>query len=466
MLLYATSGGQWAFPARVTYSFMPDGTSIGGTPSILFQKMNAKFTTAAWEQQIEKGASVWEAVANINLALVSDDGTAIGANGNQQDDPRFGDIRIGGMSQGSTQLAFTYAAPPFNGGTLAGDMFFNTDQSWQINGTTYDLLTVAIHEMGHALGMSHSADSTAVMYATYSDAKQTITTDDTSGIQSIYGAPKDDVFDLAHSNDTYSTASVLTPYINGQNQVTVQGLELTTSSPTDWYYVTAPTGTATTMTATVQSKNLSSMSPAVWVYDSSLHFLGKTTAPFSYGGTASFTASGVTAGHGYYIKAVGADLGPAGVGGYGLEVNFSTTAMSPIAPPNTVVTRQSDQGGGGSADGTGGGSGGNDNGGNGDHNHHHDNNNGDFQLMTVGTVSGFGDALTISDPAPSSSMTAAAGSALLGANLIVPFAPTSAVNPFDTGDPFTVISNPKTQPTAQVAALYQALSNWRLQKLA
>src|SRR5271166_2681833 len=70
LLLYSAYGGTWAYGTRITYSFMPDGTSVGGTPSALFQTMNAKFATATWEAAIEKAAAVWEAVANINLAQV------------------------------------------------------------------------------------------------------------------------------------------------------------------------------------------------------------------------------------------------------------------------------------------------------------------------------------------------------------------------------------------------------------
>ena len=54
---------------------MPDGTSIGGTPSVLFQTLNAKFATATWEAQFQKAAAVWQAVGNYNLALVSDNGS-------------------------------------------------------------------------------------------------------------------------------------------------------------------------------------------------------------------------------------------------------------------------------------------------------------------------------------------------------------------------------------------------------
>src|SRR5204863_8088450 len=86
LLLYATLGGQWTYGSRITYSFMPDGTSVGGTPSALFQTLNAKYATATWQQQIEQAASLWENVAGVNLALVSDNGAAVGTRGNQQDD--------------------------------------------------------------------------------------------------------------------------------------------------------------------------------------------------------------------------------------------------------------------------------------------------------------------------------------------------------------------------------------------
>ena len=78
LLLYSTLGAQWTYGIRVTYSFVPDGTSIGGTPSALFQTLNAKFPTATWQQQFQKAAALWQTAANINLVQVSDDGSCAG----------------------------------------------------------------------------------------------------------------------------------------------------------------------------------------------------------------------------------------------------------------------------------------------------------------------------------------------------------------------------------------------------
>ena len=183
-------------PNRITYSFMPDGTSIGGVPSNLQQTLNAHFATSDWQAQFAKAAAAWEKMANINFSRDHRQrNCALGVSGNLQSDPRFGDIRIGGYAMSGSILAYAFLPPPANGGTAAGDIFFNTSMSWQINGTTYDLMTVAMHEFGHALGMNHSTISTAVMWPSYTGAKQVLTTDDTSGIRTIYNARQNDFFD-------------------------------------------------------------------------------------------------------------------------------------------------------------------------------------------------------------------------------------------------------------------------------
>jgi len=323
---------------------MPDGTSVGGVPSALFQTLNANYPTATWQQQLEVAATLWENVTNVNLSLVSDGGQAVGSSGNQQDDPRFGDIRIGAVPLPSGTLAETFVPPPINGGTDAGDILLNSNVNWQIS-SNYDLMTVTAHEFGHALGLGESTVSQAVMYGTYNGIKQALASDDITGIQSLYGTRQFDQFNTGgHRDNTYSTATNINSYVGSNAQLAIPSLDMTTPGDSEWFFVNVPSTTSGTMTVTVQSSNLSSLAPKLQVYSSSLSLVGQVSAPNTLGATISVTAS-VQAGQGYYVKVLAAG-GPGAIGGYGLLANFGSQSQPPIQPPNTVVPSQPDQGGG------------------------------------------------------------------------------------------------------------------------
>ncbi len=350
-LLYATTGNLWAKPNLITLSFMPDGTSIGGVPSNLQATLNAHFPTASWEGQILDAAAAWEKAANVNFSLVSDNGSPLGVAGNQQDDPSFGDIRIGGYAMSSSILAFAYLPPPSNGGTDAGDIFFNTNQLWQINGTTYDLMTVAIHELGHALGMGHSTDTAAAMYPAYITAKQAVDADDVSGIQSIYSARQPDVFNVKASNNSPRSAAAISSYIGANGQLSIAGLDLTPpvtigTNDIEWYSITVPASTTGTMVVRMQSAGLSLLSPSLAVFNSAGNTILGQQISNNLGDTVTVTIQNVSPGQVYDIRCQGSTTGNSGFGDFGLQVNFGSLTQPPIPSPNTTVAQAPDEGAG------------------------------------------------------------------------------------------------------------------------
>src|SRR5205823_11948701 len=123
----------------------------------------------------------------INFAVVADNGSDIGSGNYQQCDPGMGDIRVGGYNFGSTTLAQCYMPPPDNNYSIGGDLQFNTGQNFNV-GTTYDLFTVAMHEIGHALGLDHSQYTGTDMYPVYQGTKTALTSDDIAGIRAIYSS--------------------------------------------------------------------------------------------------------------------------------------------------------------------------------------------------------------------------------------------------------------------------------------
>jgi matrix metalloproteinase-14 (membrane-inserted) len=73
--------------------------------------------------------------------------------------------------------------------TYGGDAHFDNDENWTM-GVNYGVqfLQVAMHEFGHSLGLAHSNDTEAIMYAYYIyKPEPRLTLDDKLGIKALYG---------------------------------------------------------------------------------------------------------------------------------------------------------------------------------------------------------------------------------------------------------------------------------------
>lgn len=67
-------------------------------------------------------------------------------------------------------------------------LHFDDSERWLDSETrNVDLLTVAAHEIGHNLGLDHSDDPGALMFAAYAGPHRFLDEDDIAGIQSLYG---------------------------------------------------------------------------------------------------------------------------------------------------------------------------------------------------------------------------------------------------------------------------------------
>ncbi|XP_046876234.1 matrix metallopeptidase 30 [Hypomesus transpacificus] len=71
-----------------------------------------------------------------------------------------------------------------------GDTHFDEDEAWSLSDRGINLFLVAAHEFGHALGLDHSRDRSALMFPTYQYVRTQgykLPADDTRGVQALYG---------------------------------------------------------------------------------------------------------------------------------------------------------------------------------------------------------------------------------------------------------------------------------------
>ena len=145
-----------------------------------------------------------------------------------------------GQAWGSSTIAVTTT---ITGGQLPdgtrrrteADVLFNSGKTWNsyrgaLQGGTLDIRRVALHELGHALGLDHPDESgqtvTAIMNSRVSDV-DALQRDDLDGVQRLYGVPG---VSIAPANDNFANATAIS--LPGNNTVTLTGSSVNASKET------------------------------------------------------------------------------------------------------------------------------------------------------------------------------------------------------------------------------------------
>src|SRR5262245_42276599 len=321
----AVFGSPWADARHLTLSFAPDGTNIDGAPSDLFQIMPGQ--PVIWQTQILRAVETWAQYANINVSVVPDGGQDEGIAGPTQGDPRFGDIRISSRPLSDNVIAITTPSGVI-GGTRTGDIIFNSNKWFTIGDwfPAYDLYSVALQEIGHALGVANSTDPSSPMYETYSGLRYGLIDSDVATLQSLYGVRTRDVSDKGNGNNgLWSATELQRPGGAIVNASMVVSADITTRTDVDCYRVQTFKNNPDGLTIRLDAGQ-GLLAPKLTVYASDGTVVGTVQSVRPQTGVLTVSLSSVQSRSFYYIQVESADSSTFGVGAYQLKVIFDPDA--------------------------------------------------------------------------------------------------------------------------------------------
>ncbi|XP_046622272.1 matrix metalloproteinase-14-like isoform X1 [Neodiprion virginianus] len=144
-----------------------------------------KLSEEAVSAEIARAFAAWSGYSRLNFKQINDPSADIIV--------AFGRGEHGdGNAFDGPGIVLAHAFFPNPAGSYAGDLHFDDDEQWRIRPTESedgtDFYSVAVHEIGHSLGLDHSPVPTSVMYAYYrgSTPDMQLDYDDILGLYQLY----------------------------------------------------------------------------------------------------------------------------------------------------------------------------------------------------------------------------------------------------------------------------------------
>ncbi len=313
----ALFGVPWSDPTHLTVSFAPDGTKALNESSSLFGSLEPQIPNSEWQTILLHAIQTWSEVANVNVGLVDDSGSPFGSPGLTQSDSRFGDIRVGAFPMIDV-LAEAIPPDPILVDSLAGDIFLNTHAGFD----PVTLYGVALHEVGHALGLDTSDDPLSVMHGPF-DHRTSLSESDIAAIRSLYGTRSADIHEGRTGNDISKNATRIkyNSGFDGSAPLVIFG-DITTRNDIDNYFIPVLDTYSGPVSIRLQTEGISLLAAKLSVFDSRGNLVESRSGAGAKGDIIELMLPNVSPSDKYYLKVESADGSAFSVGRYGLAVSF------------------------------------------------------------------------------------------------------------------------------------------------
>ena len=341
-----TFGIPWPDARSLTVSFPTDEAQIGPYSNSLRSVLDQVADRKEWQEAVLRAFQTWAVETNLNIGLARDRGDHFGAVGLTQNDPRFGDFRIGAFPQ----TGVLANATPFqtNAGTWAGDVLLNTQVNFFLNqwkpgvplqippanekGPAVELYSVLLHEVGNALGLADLNRPGTVMHQTYLRPIGALTATDRTAIRALYGGVRRDIAEPVANNSRVTATFIDQRPTNGGRVPVVQKGSLTTSRDVDFYRF-VPVANQEKVTIRLRANGISLLKSHLTVSDAQGRVLADAKADSIFDNDIELDIGSLKDHRQLFVRVAGNGSDVFTVGDYQLEIDYRNKALQPVSQP-------------------------------------------------------------------------------------------------------------------------------------